>query len=209
MRTWTWRRARTRGIGHEEAAPARRVSSASRRLGYLVAIVVSAGLLYVIRNRPGRQSLSFLPADTPARVLGWVNASLRAGVVANMTYLVVDARSWRALGELVTIGIGLGGVIQVWQVFPFSFAGAGIHWSLVFRFVCSSASRAAQSAWRLNSWRSCAEPPAQSDIAGAVPMPGRPHDASIVPGPSGRRRGCADEERHDHVAGVRPSACAR
>ena len=114
--------------------PPRKPSRSSRRLGYVVAIVINAVLLYVINRSPGWQAVPFLTDDT-AQVLGLVNASILAGIVANCVYLVWDPRWLRAVGDIVTTSIGLAALVQLWSVFPFAFGAAAINWELVARWV--------------------------------------------------------------------------
>ncbi len=112
----------------------RRQSVASRRFGYVVAIVLNAVLLHLINRSPGWEALAFLTDDTP-RVLGLVNASIVAGIVVNAVYAVSDPRWLRAFGDLVTTVIGLAALVQLWTVFPFDFASSSVHWALVVRWV--------------------------------------------------------------------------
>ncbi|MCD2109914.1 MULTISPECIES: hypothetical protein [Rhodococcus] len=115
------------------SAPER--SSVGRRAGYLVAIVVDAVLLYLINGWPGWDVVPLLTEDT-TRVLGWVNASIIAGVVTNAVYLVSDPPRLKALGDLVVNGIGLYALVRIWQVFPFDFPDDGsVPWDLIARTV--------------------------------------------------------------------------
>jgi hypothetical protein len=72
--------------------------------------------------------VSLLTDDT-RQVLGLVNLSLAAGLVANLVYLTQDAPVVNSLGDLVTTGIGLAVLVRIWQVFPFDFAGWSVDWS--------------------------------------------------------------------------------
>jgi hypothetical protein len=47
-------------------------------------------------------------------VLGLVNLSLAAGLVANLVYLVGDAPVVKSPGDLVTTGIGLAVLVRIW-----------------------------------------------------------------------------------------------
>lgn len=114
-------------------ASTRKTSSASRRVGYAFAIAINGVLLYLVNVWPGWQVIPFLTADF-RQVLGLVNASLIAGMVVNLFNLLLDWRWVRALGDLVTLGIGLAGLVLFWQVFPFDFPG-GFDWSLLVRIV--------------------------------------------------------------------------
>jgi hypothetical protein len=115
-------------------APTRRPSTASRRVGYLIAAALSAAFLYVVNGEPGWRDIPFLTGDTE-QVLGLVNLSLVASLVANLVYVLSDAPWLKALGDLATTGIGLLAMVRIWQVFPFDFAGYWFDWPLVIRIV--------------------------------------------------------------------------
>jgi hypothetical protein len=107
-------------------------STASRRVGYLVAAALTAAFLYILNGEPGWRDIPFLTADTE-QVLRLVNLSLVASLVANLVYVLSDAPWLKALGGLATTGIGLVALVQIWQVFPFDFAGYRFDWPLVIR----------------------------------------------------------------------------
>ena len=111
---------------------ARRPSAAARRAGYLVGIVVSAALLFVLNGQPGWQALPFLTSDT-SQVIGLVNLSLAVSLSVNVVYLFYDPPWLKSLGDLITAGIGLAVAIRVWQVFPFAFHGSAAWWSTAIR----------------------------------------------------------------------------
>ncbi|HET7397023.1 MAG TPA: hypothetical protein VFJ94_00765 [Intrasporangium sp.] len=113
-------------------APPRRPAVASRRFGYAVALLVNGAMLYAVNRWPGWEAVPFLTADTP-KVLGIVNASIAAGVVANALYLLVDSVRFKALGDIVTTSIGLVAMVVIWQVFPFAFGPGSVDWALVVR----------------------------------------------------------------------------
>jgi hypothetical protein len=114
--------------------PTRRPSTAARRFGHAVAVVVNAAMLYAVNVWPGWDSLWFLTEDT-TQVLGLVNATIVVGIVANAVYIAHDVGRLRALGDLVTTSIGLAAMVVIWQVFPFDFGEAGFDWELVVRIV--------------------------------------------------------------------------
>ena len=120
--------------GGDSAAPRRRRGSASRRLGYAIAIVVNAALLYAGNVWPGWWVLPFLTEDT-RQVIGIVNFSLIAGMVGNFACLLLDRPWMKALADLATLGIGLLVLAQLWQVFPFDFQGYTLDWALITRVV--------------------------------------------------------------------------
>jgi hypothetical protein len=88
------------------AAPARRPRPAGRRVGYLIAVVVNAALLFVLNGQPGWQDVPFLTSAT-SQVLGLVNLSLAVGLAVNLVYLAYDPPWLKSLGDLLTAGIGL------------------------------------------------------------------------------------------------------
>jgi len=116
------------------ASSGRRVPSASRRLGYLIAIVLNLSLVYLVNVWPSWQEVSWLTAQTQD-VLGLVNLSLLAGAAVNTLYLVYDRPWFNALGDLVTTAIALAVVLDVYRVFPFDFSQTAVDWSPVVRIV--------------------------------------------------------------------------
>jgi hypothetical protein len=114
--------------------PTRRPSTAARRFGYVVAVLINAAMLYVVNVWPGWDAVWFLAEDT-TRVLGLVNASIVVGLVANAVYIVHDTGRLRSLGDLVTTGVGLAAMIAIWEIFPFDFGGTDFDWELVVRIL--------------------------------------------------------------------------
>ncbi len=116
------------------AAPSRRQSVASRRVGYVISALFNAVALYVINVWPGWDAVPFLTADT-RQVLGIVNASLIVSLVVNLVYVVHDPPWLKSFGDLVTLGIGLAVLIRLLQVFPVDFTGYSFDWALVIRIL--------------------------------------------------------------------------
>ena len=110
----------------------RRPAVAARRVGYGVAAVVNAAILYMVNVSPGWQVLPFL-TDDMSLLVGVVNASIVVHLVANMVYVVADPRWLKALGDLLTTTVGLAALVRIWQVFPFAFTSSAVDWSLVAR----------------------------------------------------------------------------
>ncbi len=69
------------------------------------------------------------------QVLGILNLSLIVGVIANVLFVIVDRVWLKALGDLITVSIGVVVLARLWQVFPFDFSGSTIDWALVLRVV--------------------------------------------------------------------------
>ncbi|HSE08121.1 MAG TPA: hypothetical protein VLB29_05605 [Nocardioidaceae bacterium] len=116
------------------ATERRRPPVAARRVGFVIAALINAALLYAVNVWPGWEELPFLTGQT-TEVLGLVNASLIASVVANIVYIAYDAGRLRALGDIVTTSIGLAAMIQIWQVYPFDFEGYSVDWDVVVRIL--------------------------------------------------------------------------
>jgi hypothetical protein len=103
----------------------------TRRVGYAIAAALHVVLLFLVNGRPGWEALPFLTEDT-ASLLTLFNVSLVAGLVVNVVQLAYDPPWLVAAGAVVTTGIGLAVLIQVWRVFPFDF-GADPAWGTVTR----------------------------------------------------------------------------
>ncbi|GGH91350.1 hypothetical protein ACFFGR_18985 [Arthrobacter liuii] len=107
-------------------------TTTTTRSGNVGSVVVNALLLYGINIWPGWQVLPFLTSDM-TRVLDLINASLIAGIVVNLVFVVIRARALMALGNLVVLGIGLAALLRLWEVFPFDFGTSWSGWPLVVR----------------------------------------------------------------------------
>ncbi len=103
---------------------------AARRVGYAVAVLVNAALLFAVNGWPGWEALPFLTQDTTL-VLGLVNASILVSLAANAVYLLHDPPWLRALGDVVTTSVGLAALVRIWQVFPLDFGDSSFDWALV------------------------------------------------------------------------------
>ncbi|MGK3649691.1 hypothetical protein [Pseudarthrobacter enclensis] len=100
--------------------------------GGIGSALVNAVLLWAINIWPGWRAVPFLTGDVEL-VLGAVNASLIAGITANLLFAVVRSRGLQALGNLVVLAFGLAALIRLWDVFPFDFSGGWSGWTAVAR----------------------------------------------------------------------------
>jgi hypothetical protein len=107
-----------------------RPAGVARRFGYAIGAAVNGVLLFLTNVAPGWRWVPFLTEDF-TRVLGLVNLSLLAGLVANMLYELYDRRWFRDLGGIGTTGVGLVAVVQLLRVFPFAFADSSVDWDTV------------------------------------------------------------------------------
>lgn len=105
----------------------------SSRGGYLVAVSVNLVMWYLINIQPGWDAVPFLTQQTTL-VLPFVNASIIAGIVVNLLYVIRDPAWLRGLGDVVTTTLGLVAMVRIWQVFPVEFAD-GSPWRLLARWV--------------------------------------------------------------------------
>jgi hypothetical protein len=111
-----------------------RPARAARQFGYLVGALVNLVLLWLVNVRPGWEVVPFLTPEM-AQVLPLVNASMAAGLVAQLVYVVADPRWLRASGDLVVTTVGLVAIMALWRTFPFTFAGTSFDWALVVRIL--------------------------------------------------------------------------
>ncbi|MBD1590473.1 hypothetical protein HC744_00255 [Arthrobacter sp. S1_S22] len=102
------------------------------RGGNVGSVLVNAAMMWGINVWPGWQVVPFLTSDMN-RVLGIINASLTAGIVANLVFVVIRNRGVMALGNLVVLGIGLAATLRLWEVFPFDFGDSWSGWPVVVR----------------------------------------------------------------------------
>jgi hypothetical protein len=115
------------------AAPTRS-SIGSRRVGYTVAVLVNAAMLWAVNVWPGWESLPFLSEEAPL-VMSSVNLAIVVSLVANVVYLVHDPAWLKAAGDLVTLGVGVLALVRIWQVFPFELSSSPMDWALVVRIL--------------------------------------------------------------------------
>ncbi len=67
------------------------------------------------------------------RRIGYVVAILVVGIVLNALYIAADPPRLRALGDIVTMTVGIAVLARIWQVFPFDFGDAPSPWDTVVR----------------------------------------------------------------------------
>lgn len=115
-------------------APPKRPTLAGRRVGYFIAVLVNAAMLYAVNAWPGWEAVPFLTGDTP-QVTGAVNASIIVNLVANVLYLLHDPLWLKALGDILTTAVGMFAMVRIWQVFPFDFSSSSFDWALLTRIL--------------------------------------------------------------------------
>ena len=118
--------------------PPRRPSRSARRAGYLLAMLINLGLLWLVNVAPGWEALPFLTAEF-IRVVGFVNLSLLVGAAVNLGYLLADPEWAKRLGDAVTAAIALGVLLQLLTVFPFDLGPDRSGWETILRTVLALA----------------------------------------------------------------------
>ncbi|HET9632868.1 MAG TPA: hypothetical protein VFP73_10735 [Terrabacter sp.] len=119
------------GQQHADGRPTGPARTRGRRAGYAGSVVVNLILLWLINGWPGWDAVPFLTAST-VLVIGAVNASIIARIVADAVNLVLDLPRVRALGDIVSIGFGLFALLRIWQVFPLDVTDG---WEILARIV--------------------------------------------------------------------------
>ena len=107
------------------SAKIRQPSVATRRVGYVIGVVLNLAVLYAVNIWPGWQAAPILTAETVS-VLVIVNVSIASNIAANALYLVNDAPWLKSLGSVVTTTIGMIAMVRIWQEFPFDFNGSSV-----------------------------------------------------------------------------------
>jgi hypothetical protein len=107
---------------------------ASRRVGYVAAVVVNAVLLVLINLVPGWQVVPFVTASF-ADALPLVNLSLWLSLLVNVVYLIRDPRWLVDVGETLTSVVAVAVSLRLLEVFPFDFAAYSFDWATVVRVV--------------------------------------------------------------------------
>lgn len=114
--------------------PRRGVSTAAKRVGFLVAAAVNGLLLWVAHQLLDWGWPGFLTADFEL-VLGLVTASFIAGIVLNLALAIHHGVRFRAFADGVTAAFSLAVGLRMWAVFPFDFTGYSTDWTTVVRVV--------------------------------------------------------------------------
>lgn len=116
-----WARALDEGGRRFWRKPTAEGRARSRRVGYVVSILVNALLIAVARSIP-TWGLSFITADFDA-VLPAIQLSLTAAIVANAILFAYDEPWFRHLSQAVVNAFSLNATLVLRRVFPFDFGG--------------------------------------------------------------------------------------
>lgn len=104
----------------------------TRRIGYLVAVIMNVVIWVIVNVSPGWQELPFLTGDFTS-ILSLVNLTLVTSALVNAAYLLFDPAWFKSVTQIGVLAIGLAAAIRMWQVFPFDFAASSIPWTGITR----------------------------------------------------------------------------
>ncbi len=107
--------------------------SGVRRMGYVVTIVVAAGLLYLVNNLLSWDAAPFLTEDFE-RIIPILNAALIAAIVVNAIWVLYDAAWVRSLGQVILNLAVIVTAALTLKVFPFNFNAYSFNWEAVVTF---------------------------------------------------------------------------
>lgn len=102
-------------------------SDGVRRLGYLVGIVVSAGILFAVNNLLDWDIVPFLTADFE-QLVPIINVSLVASIIVNAIWILYDAAWIRSTGQIILNLTSIAVLALTLRVFPFDFSQYSFDW---------------------------------------------------------------------------------
>jgi hypothetical protein len=109
-------------------------SPTTRRMGYVIAIAVNAGLLFVAHNILAWDILPFLTDDWE-ELVPIISVSLLASMLVNLIYVAYDAPWFKSLTQIFLAAIAMAVTVRTYQVFPFDFSAYDFNWTAVTRVV--------------------------------------------------------------------------
>ena len=108
------------------------VSAGVRRFGYVLAIALSAGILFVVNNLPEGEQIPFLTNDFD-QLLPIINTLLLASIAINGVWILYDGRWFRSAGR-ITLNVLIVAVLALtYRVFPFDFSAYDFEWEALIR----------------------------------------------------------------------------
>jgi hypothetical protein len=119
---------------HPATPSTSRESRSSRKVGYLVAVLVNVIMLVIVNIRPGWRELPFLTEDL-AGILWLVNLSMVVSAAVNVVYLWYDPAWFKSACQVGVSAVSLAASVRMLQVFPFDFSAYSFNWSALTRLV--------------------------------------------------------------------------
>ena len=103
-------------------------------MGYLVAIAVSAGIVFVLNNLLAWDIVPFLTDDFE-QLLPIINASLAATIIVNFIWILYDAAWIRSTGQIILNVTSIAVLTLTLRVFPFDFSPYSFDWASLSRII--------------------------------------------------------------------------
>jgi len=139
-----------------------RIDHAATRLGYALAVVINAVMVWVVRQLLDWEYPKFLTEEfndlIPILTLAFV-----VSLVANAMYLWNDRWPVKPIGDMITAAMGFLVALRTYQVFPFDFSGYESDWSWLVRLVLIVAMVAVAAAFVWKSAKLAIGPPRSED----------------------------------------------
>ena len=110
------------------------VSAGVRRFGYLIAIGLSVGVLFIVNNLPEGEQIPFLTNDFE-QLLPIINAFLLASISIHGVWILYDAPWFHSAGRITLNVVVIGVVALTYRVFPFDFSAYDFDWEALIRVV--------------------------------------------------------------------------
>lgn len=126
-----------------ETTEASKVSVATRRFGYAVAVGVNVLLLVIVNNILDWGWLPWLTSEF-GNLLPLINFSLVFNIVVNLIYMAYDAAPFKAATQIIVNLIAILILVRTFQVYPFDFSAydfpvdisaIDLSWDLLTRFL--------------------------------------------------------------------------
>lgn len=105
-----------------------------RRFGYLLVIVVSAGLLFAVNNVLEWGKVPFLTDDLE-QLLPIINTALVVSIVVNGAWVLYDGAWFRSVGRIILNALSIAVLALTYHVFPFNFAAYSFDWETLVRIL--------------------------------------------------------------------------
>ena len=123
-----------------------RIDRAATRLGYALAVVINAVMVWVVRQLLDWEYPKWLTEEfdelIPILTLAFV-----VSLAANAMYLWNDRWPFKPIGDMTTAAIGFVVALRTYQVFPFDFSDYESDWSWLVRLVLIAAMVAVAAAF--------------------------------------------------------------
>jgi hypothetical protein len=115
--------------GQTEVVPA-----GVRRFGYVLAIGLSVGILFIVNSLPEGEQIPFLTNDVEM-LLPIINGFLLASIVIHGVWILYDAPWFHSAGRITLNVLIIAVAALTYRVFPFDFSAYDFEWEGLLRIV--------------------------------------------------------------------------